>query len=56
MVKDLLAENRLQQDMLGRAMAAMQLLLYSESRPSDQEILFVQATLRDLEKYLSQSP
>ena len=54
-VKDLLAENRMQQDMLARAMAAMQLLLYSKIRPSEQEIQFVQATLRELEKHLNYS-
>jgi len=45
----------MQQDMLARAMAAMQLLLYSKIRPSEQEIQFVQATLRELEKHLNYS-
>lgn len=56
MVKDLSAEIRLQESLLRRATLAMQLLLYSDRMPTDHEILFVQATLLDLEQHLSHDP
>lgn len=52
MVKDLLAETELQRRLLLRAATAMQMLLYTEHPPTDDEILFVHLTLRDLEQYL----
>jgi hypothetical protein len=56
MVKDLCAETRHQQRLLLRAMTAMRMLLYSDHPPTDDEILLVHLTLRDLEQYLDPHP